>query len=344
MSSSLPPRRALVVTTIAEPTPAMIELAQGCVSNGIQCIVIGDTSGPATFDLPGCRFIDMAEQAGLGLRYGRLCPTRSYARKNIGYLLAWRDGADILIETDDDNFPLPQFWTARVRRQDVPCVHDAGWVNVYRYFTAAPVWPRGFSLADVNSSPLFEGLVRHEEDCPIQQGLADDNPDVDAIYRLVMPLPVRFRTDRRLALAKGCWCPFNSQNTTWWREVAPLLYLPASCSFRMTDIWRSFVAQRIVQENGWSILFHEPTVRQDRNQHDLLRDFADEVPGYLNNAVICEALGRLPLRAGTDHLGDNLRICYARLVGMGHLDGTELDLLEAWLDDLAQIETKAPPD
>jgi len=31
-------------------------------------------------------------------------------------------------------------------------------------------------------------------------------------------------------------------------------------------------------------------VTQERNAHDLLRDFADEIPGYLHNRAICEAL------------------------------------------------------
>ena len=34
--------------------------------------------------------------------------------------------------------------------------------------------------------------LRVESDCPIQQGLADRNPDVDAIYRLILPLPFSF--------------------------------------------------------------------------------------------------------------------------------------------------------
>ncbi|MHC4265647.1 MAG: STELLO glycosyltransferase family protein, partial [Planctomycetota bacterium] len=68
---------------------------------------------------------------------------------------------------------------------------------------------------------------------------ADDNPDVDAVYRLTQRLPLTFRKDRRLALGNGSKCPFNSQNTTWFPDAYPLLYLPAYCSFRMTDIWRS---------------------------------------------------------------------------------------------------------
>ena len=137
-----------------------------------------------------------------------------------------------------------------------------------------------------------------------------------------------------MALAEGSWCPFNSQNTTWWRDAFPLMYLPAYCSFRMTDIWRSFVAQRIAWTNNWSVLFHEPTVWQERNEHDLMRDFRDEVPGYLHNKSICEQLGKLSLRSGMENLGENLQVCYEKLVSMELIDRKELELVAAWLDDL----------
>jgi hypothetical protein len=69
-----------------------------------------------------------------------------------------------------------------------------------------------------------------------------------------------FLPNRRVALGAGAWSPFNSQNTAWYPKAYPLLYLPSYCSFRMTDIWRSFVAQRIAWENGWAVLFKSPDV------------------------------------------------------------------------------------
>ena len=105
----------------------------------------------------------------------------------------------------------------------------------------------------------------------------------------------------------------------------------------MTDIWRSFIAQRIAWANDWAILFHEPTVWQERNEHNLLRDFKDEVPGYLNNSAICEALGQLNIKAGVEHLGDNLRVCYEKLISMDLVGAQELDLVDAWLADLKAI-------
>ena len=328
---------ALIVTSIAPPNAVLQTLAEGCLEQGFEFIVIGDEPSPPDFKLEGCRFYGLAEQRELGLRFARDCPTRHYARKNIGYLLAMREGVSVIVETDDDNLPAPGFWQERSRRQAVGGVERAGWVNVYRYFTEANIWPRGLPLDRIQTPiPAFETLVEGEVDCPIQQGLADDNPDVDAIYRLALPLPQSFRKDRRVALLSGSWSPFNSQNTTWWRDAFPLLYLPAYCSFRMTDIWRSFIAQRIGWVNDWGVLFHEPTVRQERNEHNLMRDFKDEVPGYLNNAAICEALDKLSLKPGIDNLKDNLRVCYEELVRMELVGRRELDLVEAWISDLEE--------
>jgi hypothetical protein len=146
-------------------------------------------------------------------------------------------------------------------------VERGGWVNVYRYFTEEKIWPRGFALERAGDGvPAYESLKAAEIYCPIQQNLVDDNPDVDAVYRLVLPLPQSFEKGHKVALRKGSWCPFNSQNTAWRPEAFAILYLPSYCSFRMTDIWRSFVAQRIAWENGWGILFGEATMRQERNE------------------------------------------------------------------------------
>jgi hypothetical protein len=335
MPDHLEQKTAIVVTSIAGPNAPLQALARGCRERGHTFIVIGDEASPSDFSLEGCNFFSLQQQRELGLKLASRCPTRHYARKNIGYLLAMRAGATLLIETDDDNTPYEAFWHQRTRGQTVRAATEPGWLNVYRYFTDANVWPRGFPLNRINApQTAFDELATLKVDAPIQQGLSDVDPDVDAIYRLTQTAPVSFSRDRRVALKQNVWCPFNSQNTMWWADAFPLLYLPAYCTFRMTDIWRSFVAQRIAWENNWSLLFHEPNGEQARNEHDLMRDFADEIPGYLRNAEICEALGRLKLRAGIEHLSDNLYVCYEELVRMSVVNAKELELLSAWIDDV----------
>jgi hypothetical protein len=332
------PKTVLVVTSIASPNEALKELASGCRQHGMEFFLIGDEKSPRGFELEGCRFYGLREQMDLGFAFARECPTGNYARKNIGYLLAMRAAAAVIMETDDDNFPRPEFWKQRQEKLLVPLISSGGWVNTYRYFTDAKIWPRGLALESINDPVSEYGTLAIEEvDCPIQQGLTDEDPDVDAIYRLSFPLPQYFRTDRVIALGSDCWSPFNSQNTTWWREAFPLLYLPAYCSMRMTDIWRSFVAQRIAWTNNWNVLFHGPTVRHDRNHHDLLRDFQDEVPGYLNNGKICAALENLTLQPGLDNIVDNMRVCYSEFVRMKLIAEAEMDLLETWISDIHRI-------
>ena len=328
----------LVVTSISAPNAEMRELASQCKARGFQFYVIGDVPSPADFAIDGCEFYSLERQRETGLRIAELLPTRHYSRKNIGYLLVMRTRSRMLLETDDDNMPLPAFWEPRKLRPRVRAVSQNGWTNVYAYFTEANIWPRGLPLDAVRTQlPAYEELPELELESPIQPALANEDPDVDAIYRLLLPLPVSFRADRKLAMAAGSWCPFNSQNTAWFPQAYPLLYLPSHCSIRMTDIWRSFVAQRIAWESGWSILFNGPDVYQKRNEHNLMRDFADEVPGYLNNRTLGLRLAALPLKAGPENIPDNLIRCYEEMVRLDLVPSKEIALVEAWVRDLESL-------
>ncbi|MDX6767781.1 MAG: STELLO glycosyltransferase family protein [Candidatus Methylacidiphilales bacterium] len=330
---------ALVVTSISAPNPVLRALAQGAAGAGCRFIVAGDTKSPDHFLLPGCEFLSVDQQRQMPFQYAGLCPTRSYTRKNIAYLAAIAGGARFIVETDDDNFPRPDFWAPRNRLVNGDAVEASGWVNVYGHFADDFIYPRGYPLDGVRSAGSVPPRLPNAFSgaCPIQQGLADENPDVDAVYRMLYPLPFNFRKDRPMVLQKNQWCPFNSQNTTFFPEVYPLLYLPAHCSFRMTDIWRSFVAQRILWTCGWGLSFHSATVWQERNEHSLIVDFRDEVPGYLHNRHIAEALERLDLPQGPAAITANIRACYGELIAKGWIGPEEMDLLDAWLKDLLDL-------
>ncbi|GAA5131463.1 DUF288 domain-containing protein [Luteolibacter yonseiensis] len=335
------PKTALVVTSISAPNPVLRSLAAGAISHGWDFIVAGDTKSPPGFVLTGCHYLTVEhQQAGIH-ELGRLCPTRSYARKNIAYLEAIARGAEVIVETDDDNFPRDSFW--QPRNPIVACrpVNHDGWVNVYAYFSENFIYPRGLPLdrsRDTPPAPSGKQLM----DCPLQQGLADDNPDVDAVYRMLFPLPFVFDKDvEPVALGEGAWCPFNSQNTTFFRKIFPLLYLPAHCSFRMTDIWRSFVAQRVLHHLGYPVMFHGSTVWQERNEHSLHRDFCDEVSGYVNNDEIRTALMDITFEEDAD-IHQLLVRCYACLIEKGWVGREEEALLDAWIRDLKSMEKHIP--
>jgi protein required for attachment to host cells len=82
------------------------------------------------------------------------------------------------------------------------------------------------------------------------------------------------------------------------------------------------------------VLFKAPDVFQQRNEHNLMKDFADEISGYLNNRKIGTQLDALMLEAGPENLGANLIRCYEELVRLELVGGKEMDLVKAWVMDL----------
>jgi hypothetical protein len=317
----------------------MRKLARTVECKGGQLLIVGDKKGPHNYPLSQTQLLTLEQQLALPLRLPTLLPVSHYVRKNVGYLVAISSGATCLYETDDDNAPNGN-WKIRSATVSSRVIENPGWCNIYSYFSRELIWPRGFPLEELEAfrnSQQPRLPARSEVYSPIQQGLADGNPDVDAIWRLVQSKDIRFTQKRSLSLARGVWCPFNSQTTWWWPEAFPLLYLPSFCTFRMTDIWRSFVAQRCVWELGGAVTFHSPEVVQDRNEHNLLRDLQDEVPGYLSNARICKVLTRLKLKVGKASVSQNLLLCYRALTAAGFFPSKELRLVKAWLTDLDSI-------
>jgi hypothetical protein len=317
-------------------------LARATAESRMRLVVIGDRKSPVRFDLDGARFWSIAEQQRLEFDLARRLPENHYARKNIGYLLALQSGASAIFDTDDDNAPLAS-WHARSERVDACDVTARGWVNAYSYFTAAHIWPRGLPLDHVGADrpPGRARGTRISARAPVQQGLANGSPDVDAIWRLVLGREFAFDAGESIHLGPGAWCPFNSQSTWWFPIAYPLLYLPSLVSFRMTDIWRSFVAQRCLWELELGVVFHGPEMVQDRNAHKLLRDFEQEVPGYLGNGRLCEVLENTKLSGGESQVGMNLHRCYSALIDAGFVPAAELALIEAWLGDLDRMRSAA---
>jgi hypothetical protein len=330
-----------IITTIQEPTASVHGLVARLAATGGKLIVAGDTKGPFSFEGPPgepwpVTFLSIEDQQVGRFSLAENLPTKHYARKNIAYLQAISEGATCIYETDDDNAPNLSWqprseWIAGGRR-----LTEAGerWVNVYRYFSEANIWPRGLPLDEIRTTVPAAERFDNERRAPIQQGLVNGSPDVDAIWRLVMDREFDFDDAPSVYLEPGKWCPFNTQTTWWWPVAYPLLYIPSYCSFRMCDIWKSFVAQRCLWAMGLGIVFHSPEVIQDRNPHDLSRDFHDELPGYASNRRIAEILDGLELPDGEDQVGANLRACYLALIAEGIFPEKEMVLVDAWLKDL----------
>lgn len=332
-------KTCIVITTIQSSDSVVLNnIAFGAKKANYGLIIAGDRKSPVDFDLGYGDYLDIDKQNHSTFQLAKSLPENTYARKNIAYLLAFKKGYSAILETDDDNDPMPSFWDKRESEVKGRKFKQKGWLNVYSFFSDDKIWPRGFLLSEIN-----ESKKAHSEQvmafCPIQQGLVNGDPDVDAIYRLINKGDFFFNKEIDVILNEQLICPFNSQNTLWFKFAYPLMYLPSYCSFRMTDIWRSFIAQRILWTCDANVAFYNATVTQFRNQHDLMNDFSKELQGYLRNQEFVEILNSTELKKGKENMVENLHKCYQVLITEGFFENKEIFLLEEWIKDFHRIES-----
>jgi len=321
--------KIVVITSIYPPGKAVAEIAK----QGHKLIIVGDKKTPSGWTYEDVVFLSVEQQQELDHALTQLLPFNHYGRKMIGYLEAMRLGADTIIDTDDDNIPKANWSFPEFDGQFAISAEELGFVNAYAYYSDMHIWPRGLPLDRINNplKPVDEKEVR----VGVWQGLADGDPDVDAIYRLVSNKPCTFNHASPVVLGTGTLSPFNSQNTAFRKELFPLLYLPAYVTFRFTDILRGWVAQPIMSAAGYSLGFTNATVVQERNPHDYTKDFESEIPCYLHGNAIAEALASI-VRADRS-VGENLFACYTKLRAMDIVTDQELELLGAWIKDVEKL-------
>lgn len=320
----------IVITSIFLPTEAIEKFAK---LKDWKIIVVGDKKTAADWSYPGVTYLSPVGQQEVARKFAGLLPWNSYTRKNIGYLYAIAQGARIIYESDDDNIPLDNWVNEPKFSTDAELLSDASFVNIYSYFTDKKVWPRGIPLRCVLEAEIPKVSVSENLKVGVWQFLADEDPDVDAIYRLTNNTPIYFNWREPLVLDQGTCCPFNSQNTYFRKEVFPLLYLPSTVTFRFTDILRGLVAQPVLWAAGYHLGFAGATVLQKRNPHDYLKDFESEIPCYLQADRVVQIAKNAV--SSERSISENLLYVYRALSVKGIVSEKELDILSCWLDLVA---------
>jgi hypothetical protein len=320
-------KKFIVITSIFKPTEAIAAFAK---LEDHHLVVVGDKKTPADWKFENCTYLNIGDQADLSSSLANAIPFNHYGRKMIGYVYAMQQGADIIIDTDDDNIPYDEWSFPGFEGAFLTSKNDLGWVNIYHHFSEQPIWPRGLPLRHINDKrdKLQWQPGKHNHRIGIWQGLADEDPDVDAIYRLTSDTPCIFKKEAPVVLEKGTVCPFNSQNTAIQKELFPLLFLPSFVTFRFTDILRGIIAQPILWQHDYRLGFTQATVAQKRNVHDYFKDFESEVPMYLHTEKSLEVVRKA---VSNSSVADNIYAAYEALLKINVVEEGEMNVLKEWL-------------
>ncbi|WP_414550956.1 hypothetical protein [Anabaena sp. CCY 0017] len=276
--------------------------------------VVGDLSTP-----PECRKkVEKYTQMGLHWYYigveeqntflkpfpqlGTEIPWKSDNRRNVGFLMAYRDKCDVIIAIDDDNYPkdnwpfLTGHSTVGKEASLMTAVGYNNWFNLCSMMEVEfptlgggnTVYARGFpyqrrQLECSRIDPeISTGTVA------INAGLWSGDPDVDAATRLVTRCIVKEKFTNDYLLAPNTLMPINTQNTALIRDAIPAYYyvkmghpVGGMKLDRFGDIFSGFFVQKCVQAVGHRIKVGSPVVEHRRSPHNLYKDLWHELAGMV---------------------------------------------------------------
>lgn len=118
----------------------------------------------------------------------------------------------------------------------------------------------------------------------MQADLWNGDPDVDATCRMIHQPEVKMKDFE--PFTANAVMPFNSQNTFLHRDVLPS-YMMLTGVGRIQDIWGAYILQNTHPD---CVVYAQASVYQQRNDHDLVTDLADEIIQYQLTKELIENL------------------------------------------------------
>ena len=366
-----------VVTTIHAPSDAIIQLSQ---NHNWGLVIVGD-KGAKPFKLENTTtttvYLDVEEQEKLALENPelfKLLPWKHFGRKNIGYLYAILQGAKQIWDFDDDNplkltiknpfIPSSDIYTIAfppIKNTDdddqLPSIIPSKCIafNPYPYMGAPDkgAWPRGYPLNLIRQPcthkfvPMNKKLINSEVTVPdlkvaVYQSLADNEPDVDGIFRLTRTTPFSFESTstKTIVIPPGTFTPFNAQATLVLKPALWSLLLPVSVHGRVSDIWRSYFIQRLLWDIDYTIAFTPPQVNQFRNPHNPLGDMKAEDDLYYKSLALIQRLAEW--KGTTNTLPGRYEELIIDLYERGYIGILDVQLVQQWLLTLDRYGYKFP--
>lgn len=264
------------MTTINHPTMATLKFAS---MSDWKLIVVGDLKTPhEEYAKLNCTYLHPEDQSHMYPELSKMLGWRSIQRRNIGFLYAYQQGADIIATVDDDNIPFNNWGTNVLVGQTVECdlyTTDLEVFDPLSITSRKDVWHRGYPIELVPVRHKVKAAGKTFRKVLIQAELWNGDPDIDAIARLTISPLVDYSE------ITGPYCankisPFNSQNTFIAREAIPY-YAVLPFVGRMDDIWGSYIFQHFFPD---SVIYGPASVYQDRNLQDLVTNLENEIIGY----------------------------------------------------------------
>jgi hypothetical protein len=240
-------------------------------------------------------------------------PNRCHAETSFGFLVAYREEAEVVIELDDDcwgkDLVTKHIWNLE-RSQGLHIESSrTGWYNsLWAMNHKASLFPRGYPY-EARVEDCAVG-VETFEDSVLNMGLWSGQPDLDAATILSLGgLKGRAGEDKeekllenKKIIGKNIFFPICSMNTSFRAEIIPAfyqMYMNYEGLDRYCDIWSGLFIKKICDHLGKNISLGQPVVEHRKTERSTFKDLRAEHEGMAINETLWKVVRDMQLEGKT---------------------------------------------
>lgn len=250
-------------------------------------------------------------------KYLSVIPERCHAETSFGFLVAYEQITDLIVELDDDVFPWREqsiigCHADNLFKEDGVTVSCEGkWYNTMENLKLnidEPIFARGHPYAEESRSSSY---VWREVGgrCVLNMGLWAGFPDLDALTILYHGgLNGRCRVTSgghkrsKVIPSEGTYFPICSMNSAFVPEVVPAFYqlhMNYMGVDRFDDIWSGVFLKKVADHLGERVCLGAPLVNHDKRPRDTFGDLEKELRGMTINETLWKLVDEAQIEGKT---------------------------------------------
>lgn len=239
---------------------------------------------------------------GLGYKkYLEVIPERAHAETSFGFLIAYEEGAEFIVELDDDVFikGLISGHKDNLFGGDGKTVHSKSrWYNTLDSISLnreGRFFPRGHPYSPETRAEEYSWECSGGG-CVLNMGHWVGNPDFDALtilYHGGMDGKCDVRGERllneKVVVGRGTYFAVCSMNTSFVPKIVPAfyqLYMNAMGIDRFDDIWSGIFLKRVADHLGDRVCLGKPVGTHQKRPRSVFKDLKSEMDGMILNESV----------------------------------------------------------
>lgn len=247
-------------------------------------------------------------------KYISVLPSVCRGRISFGFLVAYEEDPDMVVEIDDDVFALNDkflklHYESLFMKKGIIVESNSKWYNTLENIVpSTKFFARGYPYdIGVRSGKYF--WKKDGRECVLNMGLWKNNIDLDATFILSkgsingrLFTEVKKLKRSKIIIGKNNFFPLCAMNTAFQPKIIPAfyqLYMNFMGVDRFDDIWSGIFLKKIADHMGDNISIGEPIIEHNKKQRNIFDDIGKEYYGMKINEALWKIVDKIEVSGNT---------------------------------------------